>query len=263
VLKKIEAGEVQCIARDLPEPSPMAHEILNVKPYAFLDNAPLEERRTQAVYTRRASESSGADGLGVLDGAAIQSVCADAWPRATNPDELHDALLLSGVMTEEELKAIAPQAVDWLGALASERRAGRLLKPPRFWIAAERLALVRSVYHDADTEPSLTAPESADRSWEPEDALRELVRGRMEISGPVTASALTILFQVSPSQVEGALLALEAEGFVLRGKFRPGAQELEWCDRRLLARIHRLTLNRLRAEIQPVSIAEFQRFLLA
>jgi ATP-dependent Lhr-like helicase len=263
VLKKIEAGEVQCIACDLPEPSPMAHEILNAKPYAFLDNAPLEERRTQAVYTRRSSESSTTDGLGVLDAAAIQTVSTEAWPRATNPDELHDALLLSGVMTEEELKAMAPEAMDWLGSLASERRAGRLSKLPRFWVAAERLPLVRTIYPDSRTEPSLTAPESSDgRSWEPENALRELVRGRMEISGPVAASALTAFLQVSSSQIEGALLALEAEGFVLRGKFHPGAQEVEWCDRRLLARIHRLTLNRLRAEIQPVSIAEFQRFLL-
>jgi ATP-dependent Lhr-like helicase len=264
LLKKIEAGKVQCIARDLPEPSPMAHEILNAKPYAFLDNAPLEERRTQAVYTRRSSESSTADGLGVLDVTAIQTVSAEALPRATNPDELHDALLLSGVMTEEELKAIASESLDWLGSLASERRAGRLSKAPRFWVAAERLPLVQSVYPDSRTEPSLTAPESADgRSWEPEEALRELVRGRMEISGPVAASVLTTFLQVSSSQIEGALLALEAEGFVLRGKFHPGAQEVEWCDRRLLARIHRLTLNRLRAEIQPVSIAEFQRFLLA
>ncbi len=264
VLRKIEAGQVRCLARDLPEPSPMAHEILNAKPYAFLDNAPLEERRTQAVYTRRSSDSSAADGLGVLDAAAIQTVSTEAWPRAMNPDELHDALLLSGVMAEEELKAIAPEAANWLGTLASERRAGRLAATPRFWLAAERLPLVQSIYSDARTEPSLTAPESLkNQTWEQEGALRELVRGRIEISGPVTASALTSFFQLSPPKIEGALLALEAEGFVLRGKFRPGAQELEWCDRRLLARIHRLTLNRLRAEIQPVSIAEFQRFLLA
>jgi ATP-dependent Lhr-like helicase len=264
VLKQIEAGQVQCIARDLPEPSPMAHEILNAKPYAFLDNAPLEERRTQAVYTRRSSESSPGDGLGVLDYAAIQKVCSEAWPRATNPDELHDALLLSGAMTEPEIKEMASESPKWLGSLASERRAGRIADGPRFWIAAETLPLVQSVYSEARVEPALTAPETAaKRTWEPEEALKELVRGRMEISGPVTISGLANLFQLSKGQIEGALLALEAEGFVLRGKFRPGVQEVEWCDRRLLARIHRLTLNRLRAEIQPVSIAEFQRFLLA
>ena len=103
VLRRIEHGEIRCIARDLPEPSPLAAEILNARPYAFLDNAPLEERRTQAVYTRRASERNGSDGLGVLDAAAIEKVKTEAWPEATNPDELHDALMLIGVMTPEEI----------------------------------------------------------------------------------------------------------------------------------------------------------------
>src|SRR5437667_1705960 len=102
LLQRIERGRIECIARDLPEPSPLAHEILNAKPYAFLDNAPLEERRTQAVYTRRASESSADAALGILDAAAIERVCEEAWPRASNADELHEALLLLGVMTEEE-----------------------------------------------------------------------------------------------------------------------------------------------------------------
>src|SRR5439155_24245100 len=102
VLRKIDSGEIRCIARDLPEPSPMASEILNARPYAFLDNAPLEERRTQAVYTRRASERNGNDGLGVLDAAAIEKVRKEAWPEATNADELHDALMLLGLMTPEE-----------------------------------------------------------------------------------------------------------------------------------------------------------------
>src|SRR5438270_8646159 len=101
VLRKIEDGEIRCIARDLPEPSPLASEILNARPYAFLDNAPLEERRTQAVYTRRASESRENE-LGILDAAAIQRVCDEAWPRATHADELHEVLLLLGLMTEEE-----------------------------------------------------------------------------------------------------------------------------------------------------------------
>src|SRR5437762_8471465 len=104
VLRRIEHGEIRCIARDLPEPSPLAAEILNARPYAFLDNAPLEERRTQAVYTRRASERNGSDGLGILDAAAIDKVKTEAWPEATNADELHDALMLVGVMTRDELQ---------------------------------------------------------------------------------------------------------------------------------------------------------------
>src|SRR5438046_3908728 len=104
LLRKIEHGQIRCIARDLPEPSPLASEILNARPYAFLDNAPLEERRTQAVYTRRASERNGSDGLGVLDAAAIEKVQTEAWPEATNADELHDALMLIGIMTRDELQ---------------------------------------------------------------------------------------------------------------------------------------------------------------
>ena len=259
VLQKIENGEIECIARDLPEPSPMAHEILNARPYAFLDNAPLEERRTQAVYTRRASESSADAGLGILDGAAIEKVCAEAWPRATNPDELHDALLLVGMMTDGELKRVADEAGAWLETLSEQKRVG---KWSDFWIAAERLSMIRVIYPNAEVQPPLVVPDAA-HTWEREEAVRELVRGRMEVIGPTTTGALVEHFDLSPTEIDAALLALEAEGFVLRGKFRPSAHELEWCDRRLLARIHRLTINRLRAEIQPVSIAEFQRFLLA
>jgi ATP-dependent helicase Lhr and Lhr-like helicase len=264
LLKRIESGSVQCIARDLPEPSPFAHEILNAKPYAFLDNAPLEERRTQAVYTRRANESSADTSLGILDVAAIEKVCAQAWPRATNADELHETLLLMGTIDDEEMPALGDDVATWLDSLKSERRVGRLVTSRSFWVAAERLPMLQAAYPGCEVEPALIAPETErQRRWERADALRELVRGRMEVIGPITASALARFFALSLPEIEGGLLALEAEGFVLRGKFHPDAQEIEWCDRRLLARIHRLTINRLRAEIQPVSIAEFQRFLLA
>src|SRR5439155_16503117 len=150
---------------------------------------------------------------------------------------------------------------SWLESLAVETRAGRLAHPRAFWLAAERLPLVQAVYPGAEVEPRLVAPES--KIWERSDAVRDLVRGRMEIGGPVTIQCVADFLQLQQKEIEAALLALEKEGFVLRGKFHPGAKEVEWCDRRLLARIHRLTINRLRAEIQPVSIAEFQRFLLA
>jgi ATP-dependent helicase Lhr and Lhr-like helicase len=266
LLKRIESGAIECIARDLPEPSPLAHEILNAKPYAFLDNAPLEERRTQAVYTRRAGESSADNGLGILDAAAIEKVCAEAWPRATNADELHETLLLMGVIDDDEVRQMGEgdKISTWLDLLKSERRTGKIATPHPFWVAAERLPMLQAVYPGCDVEPGLTAPAAErERDWPRANALRELVRGRMEVIGPITASTLVNFFRLLPQEIEGALLALEAEGFVLRGKFHPGAQEIEWCDRRLLARIHRLTINRLRAEIQPVSIAEFQRFLLA
>jgi ATP-dependent Lhr-like helicase len=271
VLRKIENGQIRCIARDLPEPSPMASEILNARPYAFLDNAPLEERRTQAVYTRRASERNGSDGLGVLDSAAIEKVEKEAWPQGINSDELHDALMLLSVMTRDEVqRTVDPEAngvaaEQLLNELVTAKRATQLcVGEKRFWVTAERLPMLRVIYTDATFEPELVAPESARREkWERSNAIRELLRGRMEVSGPITMTELENVLRVPRSEIDGALLALEGEGFVLRGKFHPNATEQEWCDRRLLARIHRLTIDRLRAEIQPVSAQDFYRFLFA
>jgi len=288
VLRRIEHGEIRCIARDLPEPSPLAAEILNARPYAFLDNAPLEERRTQAVYTRRASERNGSDGLGILDAAAIEKVKTEAWPEATNPDELHDALMLIGAMPPEEIQRNARNgnAEHFISTLVAENRATRLVLPlecgdmsplskrgharalqnadahQTFYVAAERLPMLRAIYPNAVCEPELVLPDSMHgKTWERADAIRELVRGRMEVCGPITAGELADTLVLRQSEIDAALLALEAEGFVLRGKFHPDAAEQEWCDRRLLARIHRLTIDRLRAEIQPVSIHDFYRFL--
>ena len=293
VLRRIERGEIRCIARDLPEPSPLAAEILNARPYAFLDNAPLEERRTQAVYTRRASERNGSDGLGVLDAAAIEKVKTEAWPEATNPDELHDALMLIGAMPPEEIQRNARNgnAEQFISALIAENRATLVIvalecgdaaacgtackartcprTPKRrrtktFYIAAERLPMLRAIYPNAVCEPELVLPDSMHgKTWERADAIRELVRGRMEVCGPITVRELADTLVLQQSEIDAALLALEAEGFVLRGKFHPDAAEQEWCDRRLLARIHRLTIDRLRAEIQPVSVHDFYRFLFA
>jgi ATP-dependent Lhr-like helicase len=313
VLQKIERGEIRYIARDLPEPSPLASEILNARPYAFLDNAPLEERRTQAVYTRRASESGGSrssDGLGVLDAAAIEKVQNEAWPEATNADELHDALMLLGVMTEKEAQRTSDvgSAEQFLSILTAENRATRLILHAQclddreilecgaaaaphsngkeipekrhssgalsrgrgtgaistFWIAAERLPMIHAIYPDACARPELILPNSMrGKTWECANATREVVRGRMEVCGPITVGELSDTLILPGSDIDAALLALEAEGFVLRGKFRPHATDQEWCDRRLLARIHRLTIDRLRAEIQPVSPQDFYRFVFA
>ena len=273
VLGRIERGEIRCIARDLPEPSPLAGEILNARPYAFLDNAPLEERRTQAVYTRRASERNGSDRLGILDSAAIEKVKTEAWPAPTNPDELHDALMLIGAMTLEELQRNAHNgnAEQFISSLIAENRTTRILvsldgdpATKTFYIAAERLPMLRVIYPNTVCEPELVLPEPMQaKTWERADAIRELVRGRMEVCGPITVEELADTLALQKSQIDAALLALEGEGFVLRGKFHPDAAEQEWCDRRLLARIHRLTIDRLRAEIQPVSIHDFYRFLFA
>jgi ATP-dependent helicase Lhr and Lhr-like helicase len=271
VLRKIEKGEIRCIARDLPEPSPLASEILNARPYAFLDNAPLEERRTQAVYTRRASERNGSDALRILDAAAIDKVHKEAWPEATNADELHDALMLLGAMTEDEVQRSVRHegngtAVEQLlNELVASKRVARLrVGEKRFWTSAERLPMLQTIYPDAGVDCQVTVPESAQRqNWDRSAAIRELLRGRIEVSGPMSIGQLENILGLAQSEIETALLGLESQGFVLRGKFHPNTTEQEWCDRRLLARIHRLTIDRLRAEIQAVSLQDFYRFLFA
>ena len=256
LLRRIHSGEVQYLARDLPEPSPLSHEILNAKPYSFLDDAPLEERRTQAVYTRRAFEPSSADDLGALDPAAIERVRDEAWPEVRDADELHDALLTSGFLTEVE-GISGRDAASWSGLwreLVDARRASRveLAHGQALWVAAERLPEVKAVIEG---------------SSEREAAIRELLRGRLGIVGPTTAATLGASLNLPEADADIALAALEGEGVVLRGHFTPtvngSAPALEWCDRRLLARIHRYTLSRLRAEIEPVSAADFMRFLFA
>jgi ATP-dependent helicase Lhr and Lhr-like helicase len=262
VLEGISAGRFTLVARDTTEPSPIAHEILNAKPYAFLDDAPLEERRTQAVATRRSLDQKTAAEFGKLDTAAIERVREEAWPEATNLDELHDALLVIGAIPIGECGL---RNADWQGLfeqLVDARRATVLRGGPGLWAAVERLPMLGAVYPGAQPEPALDAPErERARTWTREDAMRELVRGRLEVIGPTTAASLAEALALPSGDVDFALAALEHEGFVLRGRFTPGVTELEWCERRLLARIHRYTLDRLRREIEPVNAADFMRFL--
>jgi ATP-dependent Lhr-like helicase len=256
VLADIHAGRLRLLTRDTTEPSPIAHEILNARPYAFLDDAPLEERRTQAIYTRRATAgTSSADDVGALDPAAIARVRAEATPDPRDADELHDALLTAGFLTVDECLAFPQQFLDDLVA------ARRVTRVRSAWVAAERLPEIKAVHPDAVLQPEIAAPASrAARSWTREEAIAELFRGRVAILGPTTAAALSASLSISESEAEIALLDLESRGIVLRGRFSGGAEQ-EFCDRALLARIHRYTLNRLRAEIEPVSLADFTRFL--
>jgi ATP-dependent Lhr-like helicase len=268
ILGLIDSGEILTVATDTPMPSQMAHEILNANPYAFLDDAPLEERRARAVSLRRVDSSMSAE-LGALDAEAIQEVRNQAWPDVRNGDELHDLLLGLYILPVEERQDWR----RWGEQLIEAGRATVLLLPPdetrqvrRAFVAAERWDVVRAVVPDGKAEPPVALPLGFQaETLSEEDALRRIIGGWMDVSGPITVSALAEKLGFAANKISAAFLGLEAAGAVLRGEFTKkgaGSAELEWCERGLLARIHRLTLGRMRKEIEPVSAADFMRFLL-
>jgi ATP-dependent Lhr-like helicase len=264
LLNRMESGGIRVVARDLTQPSPLALEVLSARPYAYLDDAPLEERRTQAVMSRRWLSPETAADLGRLDAEAIARVRAEAWPEAANADELHDALVWLGFLGIDEARAAAGWS-EWLAELAREKRVARVHAPAAtVWIAAERLPQFRVLWPAAQLEPAIAAPgAAADTNCGPEEALVEILRGRLEGLGPITREALAAALALAEHEVAAALAALEAEGFAMRGRFSPAAAGEEWCERRLLARIHGYTVKRLRAEIEPVAARDFLRFLLS
>jgi ATP-dependent Lhr-like helicase len=254
VLRDIEIGAIRTVAVDTPEPSVFSHEILNANPFAYLDDAPLEERRARAVQLRRTTREA-LDGAGILDPAAIAEVTAESWPVVRDADELHDALAT--------LVVLPPVAEwhAWFEELVAQRRAAALFAGAKqFWVCAERLELARLVYPNAALEPAMTAAAGMALPERPDEAFTEILRGWMESGGPVTVKELGERFTVEPDAIASALLRLETEGQVLRGRFR-GSEGEEWCNRRVLARIHRLTIGQLRREIEPVASADYARFL--
>jgi len=290
VIEGILSGRIRAETRETAEPSPFSHEILNANPYAFLDDAPLEERRARAVQMRRSLGSDLVDGFAALDPAAIAQVEEEVWPLVRDADELHDALLTLGT---------APPRQEWeefFATLVESERAtvldltaldiqetqiglGRQDACPTYWVAAERLALAREVHPRAECRPAIPAVGSSKPLPDSRQAcVTEVLRGWLDSTGPATAAELAERLALPADLVDSALLQLESEGQVLRGRFRPssgapdaqaagasatsrGPGAVEWCNRRVLARIHRLTLGRLRREIQPVSSADFMRFL--
>ena len=262
LLRRMEGGQVELLARDLPAPSPLAMEILGARPYAFLDDAPLEERRTQAVLARRWSDPESADDLGALDPEAIAAVREEAWPEARSADELHEALTALGCIAEAEAAAQL-QWSEWLAELARGGRATRMqvAHDRVLWLPLERLMLLRAVYPQAPFQPHLQAPGGYDQPIEEEAALVELIRARLSGFGPLPVALIARPLALPASAVAAALVRLESQGYVMRGRFSAGAVEEEWCERHLLARIHRYTVKRLRREIEPVERVDFMRFL--
>ncbi|WP_242539848.1 DEAD/DEAH box helicase [Trinickia mobilis] len=262
LLRRIERGEIALVTRELPAPSPLAAEILNAKPYAFLDDAPLEERRTQAVLSRRWSDPESAGDLGALDADAIASVREEAWPQVRSDDEMHEALTGLACITDAE----ARNHEGWLArleALAASGRAARLqvARSDALWLPAERVMCLRAIYPDAPLEPPLAPPKGFTGAWTEDGAVVDIVRARLTGFGPLPVPAIARALALPASTVAAALVRLEREGYVMRGRFTPGAEQEEWCERHLLARIHRYTVRRLRREIEPVERADFMRFL--
>ncbi len=289
ILDRIEAGEITLHARDTTEPSPMAHEIVNGRPFTFLDDAPLEERRTRAVSLRRGLPTEARE-LGALDPAAIARVREEAWPVPRDAEEVHDTLL--GLIAVRE--ADIPGWLPYLQTLAAENRAlsfeyarpplpsdsdphplegegeegggtprqGGGETPQTLWFASEHIAAIELLYKEAAL-PLVIIPDAARiPAAEREDSRMLLLRGQCEALGPVTPTALAERVALDLGDVGRGLAMLEAGGYVLRGRFTAGLDDEEFCDRRLLARIHRYTLDSLRREIDPVSARDYMRFLL-
>jgi ATP-dependent Lhr-like helicase len=291
LLEQLERGAIEVMARDTVEPSPLSHELLNANPYAFLDDAPLEERRTRAVQLRRglptAIASDSDDAVGALDEAAIALASEEVAPTVRDVDELHDALLALWLVPEAMGESLAPGAGDWFEALTATGRACRLRWGHgeivhAAWVATERLGAARALFGDGvECVPMITTPTWA-QVPEREVAIAKIVGAHLDHRGPVSTRALAGELGLPLSDVLVALLALESDGAILRGTFTratPLAKktvkealasaddtealaDTEWCNRRVLARIHRLTLAKLRKEIEPVSAAALMRFLL-
>jgi ATP-dependent Lhr-like helicase len=271
VLTKILDGTIRCVAVDTPVPSQFSHEILNANPFAYLDDAPLEERRARAVEMRRMLPEAVLSEVGRLDPAAIAEVREEAKLDARDADELHDGLLTLIALPEphqsdSKIFQLTPEeAGAWqtfFDQLVSQGRAARATTQSHaYWVAAERAKSFAAIFPDAQFETAVADVEAATASKD--DAIFNLVTGWMQHSGPVTSNRLGNALGIPPNEIDKSLLRLEASGAVLRGKFTdPATPETEWCDRRLLARIHRLTLGKLRNEIQPVNAAQFMRWLL-
>jgi ATP-dependent helicase Lhr and Lhr-like helicase len=284
----ISDGSIRCIAVDTPVPSQFSHEILNANPYAYLDDAPLEERRARAVEMRRILPESVLEEVGKLEPAAIAQVRQEAWPDVRDADELHDVLHTlvalpedcprpTGAIDEAALVTTTARATDpwarFFERLVFEGRAsvatvpegetpsGKPAKRWRHWVAAERVRGFLLLFPSAHFEPALPEVDMTVPSYD--DALLSMVTGWVSHLGPTSASHLGNVLGLPASEIEKALLRMEAGGSVLRGKFTdPRVEETEWCDRRLLARIHRLTVATLRKQIEPVTAAQFMRWLL-
>lgn len=269
VLRDVQEGRIEFIARDTREPSPFSYELLNANPYAFLDGGEIAERRARAVATRRSLSVESVSDLGRLDPLAIEQVVAEAQPPVRNADELHDVLFSRFVLPADraECEQLDPGGLLFQ-ELAAQKRAARVTTTDGrlFVVAAERLPAVQAMLPVSGLDPVISAPDGVRTTWTDIEARIAAMRGLLEVSGPITHLEAADTTGMPVSQAFAVLEALEGEGCVLRGRYRnPPAGDvdapIEWCHRRLLARIHRQTIEGLRKQIEPVSIEVFFRFL--
>lgn len=263
LLNTIKNEEIQCIAIDTPTPSVFSHEILNANPYAFLDDAPLEERRARAVEMRRMLPNTLLQNLGRLDPEAIKTVKLQAWPDVRNADELHDTLqtLIAFPVDHAEYQSSIVLWQPFLQDLVRQGRVGTAsVDNKEFCYAVEKAKTFTTIYPQAILNQQLQKIE--EDCPEQEECIFKMIQNWMAHLGPTTSNALSSILSVPVSNVEQALLRLEAAGVILRGSFSYLVEQ-EWCERVLLARIHQLTLGRLRKEIEPVTSSQFVRWLLS
>jgi ATP-dependent Lhr-like helicase len=276
VLAQIIDGGIQCVAVDTPVPSQFSHEILNANPFAYLDDAPLEERRARAVEMRRVLPESVLSDVGRLDPAAIEEIRGEAWPDVRDAEELHDALqtliALPEISAANEVAPVgsledtARRSISAWGAffdeLVRQGRAARALTQDRaHWVTAERARLFAEIFPEAKFATAIADVESSVPTKE--DAFLALIAGWTQHCGPFSVASLADLLALSANEIEKVMLRLEGTGAVLRGHFSdPHSRDMEWCERRLLARIHRATVGKLRKEIESVSATQFMRWLL-
>ncbi|HEV2451774.1 MAG TPA: DEAD/DEAH box helicase [Streptosporangiaceae bacterium] len=261
LVSRIESGAVNVVVRDTTEPSVLAHEILNGRPFTYLDDAPLEERRSRQVQLRRGLPVEARD-LASLDPAAIERVRDEVRPEIRDADELHDLLMIVlGHRPEEPWEA-------WFEALVAAGRAVRVHTPGtrlapggELWAAVERRPRLEALFPGAAVSPDRPAPAGLAPA-DPDEVAAGMLRGHLEYLGPSTVADLSAATGLGGSDALRALAQLETEGFALQGHFTAPNSPQEYCARWVLARIHAYTRERRRREIEPVTPRDFMRFLL-
>ena len=267
VLAGMRTGAIRCLAIDTTTPSQFSHEMLNANPYAFLDDAPQEERRARAVAMRGTVPDSVLGEAGRLSSAAIAEVRAAQWPDVRDEHELHDQLCALTIMpvtvTEHEAARHWPL---FFARLEAQARATTATAEGRaYWVAAERVGSLRTIWPGATFAVEL--PVVAAKTDPAEEVLRRTVQAWMCVLGPQTSAGLGAYLGVQPREIWKQMLRLEVAGTLMRGTFEgtgPVEDEpaIEWCERRLLQRIHKRTLGALRKQVEPVTPAVYMQWLL-